>query len=74
MDYSTKGFTHCLIIKNNKTFHNNLYIYYQNVNSIKNKYDEFLKNISLSVRKYDIIILTETWCKEISSTHQCIEP
>ena len=38
--------------------------YYQNVQSIVNKYDEFVENINLSVIKYDVILFTETWCKD----------
>ena len=37
---------------------------YQNVQSIVNKYDEFIENINLSVIEYDIIVFTETWCKD----------
>ena len=37
-------------------------LYYQNIHSIKNKYNEFKENLLLSVHKYSIIALTETWC------------
>ena len=49
---------------NNNTFCKYFNIYYQNVQSIVNKYDEFVENVNLSVINYDIIILTETWCKD----------
>ena len=49
----------------------NLNIYYQNVRSLGNKYDEFLTASSLC--EYDIIGLTETWLRNEISNSEFID-